>query len=184
MEFDKTKFLVKDTNDYVEFDVDDKLIQEAYARNKSFFSKYGHAGTHRKNVEKQRMTGYLAEVAIKKTFDCLEYSNSDVVDFLYKSKSFDSKSQGCNTVPLPHYVGTLYEEQDKRNADFYIFSRVKNDFSKVWIIGFISKKDFLTKSTLMPAGTVNNNFTYDNARYELEYNNLYKPKILFIGCKN
>lgn len=184
MLFDKTKFLVKSTNDYIEFDVTQDMLTEAKERNKVFFQKYGHLGTHRKNVEKQRMTGYLAEIAIKNSLPHLEYSKNDTVDFLYKKKSFDSKSQGCNSIPLPYYAATLYEEQDKRDADFYIFNRVQNDFTKVWILGFISKKEFMEKSVLMPAGTRNNNFVYDNPRYELEIRNLYRPDILIHGLKN
>ena len=175
---------VTSVDDYIEFCLDNDLIEEANQRNQEFYKKYGNMGTHRTNVDKQRMTGYLAEIAIKRSFIHLDYSKSDKVDFVYKDRvTFDSKSQGCNVCPLPNYAATIYEEQKTREVDFYIFSRVKNDFTKVWILGVIPKKQYFEKSTLMPAGTKTNNFVYNNSRYELEISSLYKPSILLSGCK-
>jgi len=175
---------VKTTSDYIEFSILSEHLEEAKKRNNLFFKKYGNAGTHRTNKDRQRMTGYLAEIAIKSTFPKLEYSDIDDVDFVYKNgKTFDSKAQGCNSMPLPNYVATLYEEQQKRAVDFYMFSRVKNDFSKVWICGIISKKEFFEKSILIPAGVMRHNFVYDNPRFELEFKNLHTPKILLPSKK-
>ena len=82
----------------------------------------------------------------------------------------------CNSKPLDNYVGTLYEEQKTRDVDYYIFSRIKNDFSIAWICGVISKKDFFDLSILVEAGTTNNNFTYDQSRYEIQYSKLIDIK--------
>ena len=119
-----------------------EIYQEAENRNLSYKNKYGNSGTHRLNKDRQRMTGYLAEASIKSYFPQLNYSDNDNVDFIIDSITIDSKAQGCNTKPLDNYVGTLYEEQKTRDVDYYIFSRVKNDFSVAWICGAISKKDF------------------------------------------
>ena len=170
--------LIEKQSDFIEFEIFPEHLEEAEARNKLFYKKYGNAGTHRTDKSRQRITGFLAEIAIKNTFTKLDYSEYDEVDFIFKDKTFDSKAQGCNSIPLPHYVATYYEEQKKRNVDFLIFSRVKNDFSLVWICGIISKKEFLEKSILIPAGVMRHNFVYDNPRFELEFKNLYKPELL------
>lgn len=154
-----------------EVDITKEMLNEAKKRNEEFQKKYGHVGTHRVDKSKQRITGYLAEVAIKYLCN-LDYSDEDSVDFKYNGITLDSKAQGCNSKPKDYYVATLYEEQKNRDVDYYIFSRVKNDWSKVWICGFLSKNDFLKQSRLVKAGTKNNNFTYDQSRFELEYSNL------------
>jgi hypothetical protein len=118
------------------------------------------------------MTGYLAEVCIKNTFSALQYSDNFAVDFIYNGASLDSKAQGCNSKPLIAYAATLYEEQKSRNADYYIFSRVKNDFTICWICGIISKVKFFKIAQLRPAGSVTSNFTYDQSRYEIKYKDL------------
>lgn len=154
-----------------------EMLDEAKKRNASFEKKYGNIGTHRINKSKQRMTGYLAEVAIKRLCG-VEYSDEDSVDFKYNGVTLDSKAQGCNSKPKEYYVATLYEEQKARDVDLYIFSRVKNDWSKVWVCGFLSKEEFFKKSKLIPAGTENNNFTYDQSRFEIEYSKLKSIKDL------
>jgi hypothetical protein len=173
-------FKIKSNDDFLEIVVTKQLIKEAQDRNQYFYRKYGNLGTNRIDKKNQRITGYLAEVVIKHTFKKLNYSDDDEVDFISESKliTLDSKSQGCNGKPKTNYVGTLYENQKDRNCDILIFSRVKNTHDLVWITGFITKKEFLKISNLIPKGTKNNNFTYDESRYELEYSSLYNPSLL------
>lgn len=150
-----------------------EIFDEAQNRNMLFKKRFGNSGTHRTNIERQRMTGYLAEACILSKFSNLNYSNNDDVDFIFDSITFDSKAQGCNSKPLSNYSATLYEEQKNRQVDYYIFSRVKNDFSVAWICGIISKKMFFEQAELKVAGTKNNNFTYDQPRYEISYDQLF-----------
>jgi hypothetical protein len=171
---------IKSDDDFLQVIVTKEMLEEANERNEFFYKKYGNSGTNRLDKKNQRITGYLAEVAIKHSFKKLNYSNSDDVDFISQSKiiTFDSKAQGCNGKPKIDYVGTLYENQKHRKCDILIFSRVKNTHDLVWITGFITKKEFLSVSNLIPKGTKNNNFTYDDSRYELKYNSLYSPTLL------
>ena len=64
----------------IEVKVTEEIFQDAKTRNKEFFQKFGDKGTHRNNKE-QRMTGYIAESCIKKTFDVFKYSQDINVDF-------------------------------------------------------------------------------------------------------
>jgi hypothetical protein len=163
---------------FLEVDVSKEILDKAESRNQLFLKKYGNSGTHRTNKSRQRITGYLAEAAVQTIFPKLEISNNEKFDFTLQNVTFDVKAQGCNVEPQPDYVGTLYEEQAVRSPDFYVFARTRNDLNKVWIIGFISKKNFFNKSKLIPSGTKNNNFSYDQSRYEIQYNQLTVPKKL------
>jgi hypothetical protein len=156
----------------ISINITKNIFNEAYKRNEKYKAKYGNCGTHRINKDRQRMTGYLAEACISHRFPQIQYSEIDNVDFTLGTLTMDSKAQGCNSKPLLSYVATLYEEQKNRPVDFYIFSRVKNDFSTAWICGIISKHKFFELSRLIPAGTKNNNFTYDQSRYEIQYKDL------------
>ena len=172
---------IENDNNFLEIFITKEMLKEAEKRNELFYKKYGNSGTNRIDKKNQRITGYLAEVAIKHSFSKLNYSEEDEFDFMSNSKTitFDSKAQGCNGKPKTNYVGTLYENQKNRNCDILIFSRVKNTHDIVWITGFITKKEFLNISKLIPRGTKNNNFTYDESRYEIKYDLLYKPNLLF-----
>jgi len=156
----------------IDIKITKNIFDKAQQRNEKYKNKYGNAGTHRINKDRQRMTGYLAEAAITDRFAQIKYSKNDVVDFVLGGVTIDSKAQGCNSRPLMSYSATLYEEQKNRQTDFYIFSRVKNDFSMIWICGIISKPKFFDEAKLIPVGTKNNNFTYDQSRYEIQYNQL------------
>jgi hypothetical protein len=156
----------------IEVDVTQGILQEAERRTSEAAKRFGDNGTHRLSSDRQKLTGYLAEVCINHKFPEIKYSDDLNVDFYFNSTSLDAKSQGCNSKPLDYYSATLYEEQKKRHADYYIFNRVKNDFSKVWICGIISKEKFFKIAKLQEAGTKTNNFTYDQARYEIQYKDL------------
>lgn len=163
-------------NGFVEVTITPEMRADADKRNKAFYSKCGNAGTHRTDKSRQRSTGYLAEMGVVVVFPKLEFSKDPKVDFVFNGITFDVKAQGCNSAPALNFAGTLYEDQAGREVDFYIFTRVKNDFTKVWITGFASKEQFFKLAKLIPAGTQNNNFTYDQSRYEIEYSKLTKPK--------
>lgn len=156
----------------LEVHITQSMLKEAELRNKTFYNRFGNSGTHRTDNKKQRMTGYLAEVAIKHSFPVFTYSDDDIVDFIFRDIKIDSKAQGCNVKPLAKYSATLYEEQKRRPADYYIFSRVKNDFTLCWICGIISKTKFFKIAKLQDAGTLTNNFVYDQSRYEIQYSDL------------
>jgi len=157
----------------IEVIITPEILSEAKERNDTYYERFGHSGTHRTNKERQRMTGYLAEACIHSEFPEIKYSDDYFVDFILDSSTtIDSKAQGCNTKPLDFYSATLYEEQRNRDTDYYIFSRVKNDFSKTWICGIASKQKFFKIAKLKQAGTKTNNFTYDQSRYEVQYNQL------------
>ena len=156
----------------IQVDITKDMLEEAEhmtAENKAMF---GIGCTHRKDFKRQKLTGFLAEVAINRSFPDLSYSDKLAVDFKYKGYTFDSKAQGCNSKPLNYYNATLYEEKKKRDTDFYIFNRVKNDSSCVWICGIISKQRFFNIAKLKKAGTKCNNFTYNQSRYEIQYEDL------------
>ena len=156
----------------IEIKITSDILTEAQKRNDTYYQRFGHVGTHRTNKDRQRMTGYLAEACIRSKFPTIEYSDNYDVDFVFHQYTIDSKAQGCNTKPKDYFSATLYEEQKNRKTDYYIFSRVKNDFSVAWICGIISKKRFFQIAELKEAGHQTNNFIYYQGRYEVQYKDL------------
>jgi len=159
---------------FLEITVTHEIYQVAQNRNEEFFAICGNKGRLRDN-ESQRMTGFLAEAAINSVLPFLGFSNDSRFDFIFGNLTFDAKATGCNGPPRPDFDAMLYEYQMERNVDYYIFNRVKNDFSKVWITGFVSKKDFMKMAKYIPAGQKNQNFTYDQPRFTVQYQNMTKP---------
>lgn len=169
---------------FVEVAITKEMLAEARKRDKAFKEKYGNSGTFRTDKKDQRMTGYVAEIAIKSVYPELEFSPDDHIDFTYKNMTFDSKAQGCKTPPLKNYSATLYENQKGRKVDFYIFNRVREDMKMVWIGGIIAKEAYLKAAILRPKGYKCNNFTYDQARYEMPYSDLGTPSDILLFSEN
>jgi hypothetical protein len=170
---------------FLEVIVTEDMLTRAQNRSNDNHALYGDKGTHRVDKPIQRTTGYVAEEAIKVAFPQLEFSSNKDVDFFYTKAStpisFDSKTNGTNTEPRKNYTAYIYEDQMHRRPRFYIFSRVSNDLSRVWIGGIISKNDFDEFSTYRPKGYKGRNFVYDEGRFEIQYDHVkvMRPDVFF-----
>jgi len=116
----------------------------------SILSKFGS--------EKNRIkVGYIGE---KIVMDYLNL-NKDMDDYEFdllsnKGKKLEVKTITCKFKPKLHYWCTVNSHDlkgvHKQKADYYIFLRILNDFSKGWILGWISCKDFFQKGTFVKKG--------------------------------
>lgn len=169
---------VESEKDFIEVKITPEMIEEAEERNKTKKAIYGTLKTRRTKSTRARMTGFIGEVAAKKVFQKLSYSDENDVDLVSKDNkiTFDVKSNGGNTNPQLTHCATIYEKNYP--CGVYIFAKVLNDFSKLWITGFIPKQELVEKVKLVPKGTVRIGYVCEDDRYELEYSHLYKPSLL------
>ena len=178
---------VESYKDFIEIPVTEDILKEAQERDQIKRDIYGDIKTRRTNKSFHRMTGFIAEVAINRTFGKLKYSDDNHYDFIGNIKdrqiTFDSKANSCQSIPQPHYEASIYDEGNFK-SDVYIISRVLynkefNEYHKVWINGFISQKNFIKHRFLVKKGTKRFGYTCDDDRWEIRYTNLRKPRMLF-----
>ncbi|WP_299823691.1 hypothetical protein [uncultured Pontibacter sp.] len=102
--------------------------------------------------------GYLGEQLVMKYLGITEDTDDYEYDVLYKGYRLDIKSISCKFKPPVSFLCTVnscYDEGEHRqDADFYVFARVKYDFTVGWILGFMHCGDFFRKSTYLPKGSV------------------------------
>ena len=120
------------------------------SKESSILSKFGS--------ERDRiLVGYIGEKII------MNYLNieKDVDDFEFdllsnKGKRLEVKTITCKFKPKPHYWCTVNSHDldgiHKQKADYYIFLRILNDFTKGWILGWISCDDFFQKGAVVKKG--------------------------------
>ena len=177
---------VEDFKDFIEIPITQDIMEEAAERDRINREKYGRIKTRRVDKPFQRMIGYIAEVAVKRTFDKLSYSDNNHYDFTGKIKdrelTFDSKANSCKSVPRVDYDASIYDEGNFK-SDIYIISRVMyirefNQYLKLWITGFITQKDFINKREFVEKGTQRYGYVCDDDRFEIKYTSLHKPKDL------
>ena len=63
-------------------------------------------------------------------------------DFEYKDKKYEIKSKHCSTEPKEHFECSIAETSIFQDTDVYVFTRILNDLSVGWLLGYISKCDF------------------------------------------
>ena len=131
---------------------------------------------HFQNVEPSRfgferkriLEGYIGERIIMKHLNIKE----DVDDFEYdllsnKGKRLEIKTISCKSKPLENYLCTVNSHRidgiHKQKADYYIFLRILNDYSKGWILGWCGCSDFFKKGEFVPKGKDFGNFKFIKA---------------------
>ena len=81
-------------------------------------------------------------------------------DFIMNKKKIEIKATRVNNPPrLAHQFKLPCDHYDQQ-CDYYCCIYVMNDFSKVFINGYISKIDFFNNAILHLAGEMEHNFTF------------------------
>jgi hypothetical protein len=108
--------------------------------------------------------GALAEICF---FDYFKEIGKEIIhskhydyDFILNQKKIEVKAMRVNTTPSLLHHCNLSTHNLRQRCDYYCFISVMNDFTKVFINGYISKKDFFDNAVLHLEGEKDNNFTY------------------------
>ena len=140
----------------IEVKITKKMIKSAQDRadkfsfNRKELSKFG--------AEKGRTVfGYLGEEIIKDFLGIKTITDNYDYDMEYKGYKLEVKTISCKFKPLPHYLCTVnshdVNSMYKQNADYYIFTRIINDKSVGWILGYMKCNEFFEKGNFVKMGT-------------------------------
>ncbi|MDT0555437.1 hypothetical protein [Patiriisocius hiemis] len=129
----------------------------AFAREKLSKVKSTNTGLSKFGSENKRiLTGYVGERIVMKYLDIANDSDTYNYDIIFKDKKLEIKTISCKFKPRPDYWCTVNSHDlagvHKQEADFYVFLRVLNDYSKGWLLGYMPCKDFFDKGTFVPKG--------------------------------
>ena len=106
---------------------------------------------------KRIIEGYIGERIIMKFLNI----EKDIDGFEYdlmsnKGKKLEIKTISCKFKPLDNYLCTVNSYKTngfhKQKADYYIFLRILNDYSKAWILGRYDCFDFFKKGEFIAKG--------------------------------
>ena len=68
--------------------------------------------------------------------------------------TLDVKSKRTGFTPKLDYECSITALNTKQKCDMYVFTRVRNDMTVGWILGFLPKEEYFDKATFMEKGTV------------------------------
>ena len=166
----------------LEVNITEKMIETAKHKvngvklqSSSISSKFGYN-------HNRILVGYLGEQIVLDYLKTAKDVDNYQYDLIYNNLKLEVKTISCKFKPKPDYLCTVNSHDSsgmaKQDADYYIFTRVLNDMSKGWILGYISCKEFYEIGTFIPKGTkVTNGIEFSKANATcLEINKLYKVK--------
>ena len=115
-------------------------------------------GLSRFGSEKDRtFFGYLGEMMVMSYLDLSHDYDDYEFDLIYKGKKLEVKSISCKFKPPLHFLCTVNSFDlsgvHKQSADFYVFTRILNDKTKGWILGYMGCEEYFQKGKFVPKGT-------------------------------
>lgn len=137
--------ITKDIVDYA-----NKKLAHVNTQNNLGLSKFGS--------EKNRiLVGYIGERIMMKYLGLKNDEDKYDYDLISnKGKRLEVKTITCKFKPKTHYWCTVNSHDlsgvYKQNADYYIFLRILNNYSKGWILGWIDCDEFFEKGEFIAKG--------------------------------
>lgn len=98
------------------------------------------------------LPGFVGEIMVADHFGWKQ-SNTFEWDLTNdRGSKIEVKTKRCNTEPQSHYWVAI-EQRHQQACDFYVFTRVLNDLSAGWILGWMKPADFKRAAKAFPKGT-------------------------------
>lgn len=89
--------------------------------------------------------------------------------------TIDVKTGKCKSIPKPHYTGSVADTSLHQSCKFLLFTRaLAPAYRKVWLMGYISKSDFIEQAEFHKKGTYDytNNYKVSADCYKIRYDQL------------
>jgi len=84
----------------------------------------------------------------------VSWENTYEYDIMYGDGiRIDVKTKRTSVKPKMKYDCSVSSGK-KQDCDIYVFTRVKNDFSVGWLLGFMSSKEYFNAANFMEKGTI------------------------------
>ena len=116
-------------------------------------------GTRRNSITRGQgnLAGFVGEhIALKYLTGSIQagLDNSYDYDIIYEELKIDVKTKRTGYQPLTHYDCSISDHNTKQDCDVYLFTRVKNDYSVCWLLGWLDKQEYFDLADFKEKGTV------------------------------
>ena len=96
--------------------------------------------------------GFVGEILAAQHLGAMIENTYDYDVMTASGLKYDVKTKSCTSEPKPEYACSVASYNTKQNCDFYLFTRVKQDLSYAWLLGYIAKEDFYKKAKFCKKG--------------------------------
>ena len=114
--------------------------------------------TNQFGTEKKRaFIGFVGEQLVLHHLKTAVDVNHYDYDLIFNGLKIEVKTVSCNTKPALHYLCTVNSSQDvgarKQLADYYIFTRVLENLTIGWILGYMRCSEFFERGRYIEKGS-------------------------------
>jgi len=121
------------------FDVPANVIEWAKRRAEKYnFTKHSM-------VDKKDPAGFIGEWAFHKCRPEAIHADTYDFDFISNSTRVDVKTMKQSIPPTEDNPHNVTDKDFKQDCDVYVFCVCLNDFSKVWVVGWLKREEFFNK---------------------------------------
>lgn len=165
---------------FIEIDITDEM----FARAKTKADEMGALRNSIRNGQ-GNLAGFLGEEVVLTAWGCAESQNTYQHDVTFEGVTFEVKSKDRTVPPRLDYMASVANYNPRQRADFYVFTSLvrpnKDDrlfFTKGYVIGIMSKEDYLRQATFMKKGQIDptdpRGWTIKADCYNLAYQHLHR----------
>lgn len=124
-------------------------------------------------TEHQGINHYLemvSETIVSKVFGWKKQESYEWDLITPKGKKVDVKCRGVKSVPTKGYYEAGVHKYSDQDCDFYFFTRVDKEKRRCYLLGYMSKRDFIKKSHKVKSGSVGED---SGKKFEYEMKQIY-----------
>lgn len=130
-----------------------------------------------------RYVGALGEVVFMHYCGGVESTGRSVYHFdviLKDGKVCEVKTKERTVAPRSTYECSVAKFNDSQECDYYVFASALNDYSKVWLLGYLSREEFKEVAIFRKEGEIDpsNNQTCSADCWNVKINQLHDIKDL------
>ena len=121
------------------------------------------------------LSGFIGEMMALSCLPEAKLLNTYDFDIIYKDNKLDVKTKRTKVAPREYYDCSVAAFNTKQKCSHYVFTRILNDFSKGWLLGWMPKDEYFSSSRLLKKGDRDgdNGFIVKSDCYNLPINKLY-----------
>lgn len=128
---------------------------------------------------KSNIYGAIGELALEKYLKSknrvVDFESTFDYDMIVSGKKIDVKTKRTTVVPKDDYLCSVAAFNTKQRCDYYVFTRVSEKKDVAYILGYISKGDFYSRSTFYKKGDIDvNGFVFKADNYSIKIKDLNK----------
>jgi hypothetical protein len=118
--------------------------------------------------------GFIGEICAGQYLNA-EHKNTYQYDLILPDgHTVDVKTKRCKFKPLMTYDVSISTWNTKQACDYYVFARTLNDYSLVWLLGYMDKEQYFDEAVFKKKGTREGFFTFNSDCWNMAIKDL-KP---------